>query len=154
MSIDRHKLWEACRCLQLVPGVCRDTETRCICHAEDNTGNITFPGAVAENGKERPLRALIYKKESILSAAASDRMRIVGFCIQNQILLNWQAAAGANVKSSSKLWEGEFTPGWKQQWNHAASFLAAASLCTALNVCAVPEETGELLIPLVWKIWT
>lgn len=79
------------------------------------------------------------KRKSILSAAASDRMRIVGFCIQNQISLNWQAATSANVKSSSKLWEREFTPCWKQQWNHTASFLAAGSLCTALNVFAVPE---------------
>lgn len=100
MSIDRHKLWEVCRCLQLLPGVCRDTETRSICHAEGNTGNITFPRAVVGNGKVCPLQA---QKESILSAAASDRMRIVGFCIQNQILLNWQAATSANVKSFSKL---------------------------------------------------
>lgn len=53
--------------------------------------------------KECPLRAPIYEKESILSAAASDRMRIVGFCIQKQISLNWQAATSANAKSSSKL---------------------------------------------------
>lgn len=75
-----------------LPGARRDTQTRCTCHAEGDTGNITFPRAVAENDKECPLWAQMYKKESILSAAALDRMRIVGFCIQNQISLNWQAA--------------------------------------------------------------
>lgn len=93
--------------------------------------------------KECPLRAPIYEKESILSAAASDRMRIVGFCIQKQISLNWQAATSANAKSSSKLWAREFTPCWKQQWNHAASFLAAVSLCAALNGSAGPEQRGD-----------
>ena len=138
MRMDRQKLREARRCLQVLPGVCRDTETRCTCHAEGDTGNITYLRAVAGNGKEHPLRAQIYKKESVLSAAASDRMRIVGFCIQNQISLNWQAAPSANVKTSSKLWEREFTPRWNRQWNHAASSPAAA-------IAFVPRWTCLLL---------
>lgn len=103
-------MWKGCRCLQLLAGVCRDAETRCTCHAEGNTGNITCPRAAVGNGKERPPQAPVHKKESVLSAAASDRMRIVGFCIQNQISLRWQAAPSATVKTSSKLGEREFTP--------------------------------------------
>lgn len=56
MSVGRHRLREAPRCLQLLPGVCTDTQTRCTCHAEGNTTSITLPRVLLASSVLRELR--------------------------------------------------------------------------------------------------
>lgn len=134
MSVGRHRLREAPRCLQLLPGVCTDTQTRCTCHAEGNTTSITLPRVLLASSVLRELRFEGRKALCQLQLLTERGLWVPAF--KPKISLNWQAAAGANVRASSKLQAREFTPCWKQRWTHAASFLAAASLCAAPGCAA------------------
>jgi len=116
VSVDRHRLWEAWRGLWLLPG-----------SAQTPKQDVCAMQKVMQ-------QARCFLEQCWHKVSATGRMRIMSFCIQNQISLIWPAATGAKVKTSSKLRLGIYTV--LEAAMNSRCFLPHCSLCAVLRAAA------------------